>query len=153
MKMGKAQNHFLVTASPSGNFSTLMNYAYAKDREVYIRNAAEDGSDILLNQYVHKLCIECGCDELEDVSLEDFPQEITSCGLDYGDCPNFMLWVAATQAAELRGRLQKYEQAGIDVNDIPLVSRFLSVGNVKMKCLNCGKRLDLMDVINGEEVK
>lgn len=151
--MGKAQNHFLVTDSPSGNFSTLMNYAYAKDREVYIRNAAEDGSDILLNQYVRNLCIENGCDELDDVSLENFPQEIFSCGLDYGDCPNFMLWVAATQAAELRARLQKYEQAGIDVNDIPLVSRFLSVGNVKMKCLNCGKRLDLMDVINGEEVK
>lgn len=57
--MVKAENHFLVTDSPSDNFSTLMNYAYAKDREVYIRNAAEDGSDILLNQYVHKLCIEC----------------------------------------------------------------------------------------------
>ena len=151
--MKNKENHFLVTDSPSDNFSTMMNYAYAKDREVYIRNAAEDGSGILLNQYVHKLCIECGCDQPEDVSLEDFPQEITSCGLDYGDCPNFMLWVAATQAAELRGRLQKYEQAGIDVDDLPTVSRLLAVGNVKVKCLNCGKRLDLMDVINGEAVK
>lgn len=151
MEMEKPENHFLVTDSPSDNFSTMMNYAYAKDREVYIRNAAEDGSDILLNQYVRKLCIQNGCDELEDVSLEDFPQEIFSCGLDYGDCPNFMLWVAATQAAELRARLQKYEQAGVDVDDLPAVSRFLAVGNVKVKCLNCGKRLDLMDVINGEE--
>lgn len=151
--MERPENHFLVTDSPQDNFSAMMNYAYAKDREVYIRSAAEDGSDILLNQYIHKLCIENGCDELEDVSLEDFPQEITSCGLDYGDCPNFMLWVAATQAAELRGRLQKYEQAGIDVDDLPTVSRFLAVGNVKVKCLNCGKRLDLMDVINGEAVK
>ena len=149
--MKKLKNHFLVTDSPSENFSTMMNYAYAKDREVYIRNAAEDGSDIKLNQYVRKLCIENGCDELEDVSLEEFPMEITSCGLDYGDCPNFMLWVAATQAAELRARLQKYEQAGVDVDDLPAVSRFLAVGNVKVKCLNCGKRLDLMDVINGEE--
>lgn len=149
--MEKPENHFLVTDSPSGNFSTMMNYAYVKDREVYIRNAAEDGSDILLNQYIRKLCIENGCDELEDVSLEEFPLEITSCGLDYGDCPNFILWVAATQAAELRARLQKYEQAGVDVDDLPAVSRFLAVGNVKVKCLNCGKRLDLMDVINGEE--
>lgn len=151
--MKKLKNNFLVTDSPSENFSTMMNYAYAKDREVYIRGAAEDGSDILLNQYVHKLCIERGCDELEDVSLEEFPLEITSCGLDCGDCPNFVLWVAATQAAELRSRLQRYEQAGIDVDDLPTVSRFLAVGNVKLKCLNCGKRLDLMDVINGEEVK
>lgn len=149
--MKNKENHFLVTDSPSDNFSTMMNYAYAKDREVYIRNAAEDGSDILLNQYVRKLCIQNGCDELEDVSLEEFPMEITSCGLDYGDCPNFMLWVAATQAAELRARLQKYEQAGVDVDDLPAVSRFLAVGNVKVKFLNCGKRLDLMDVINGEE--
>lgn len=149
--MKNKENHFLVTDSPSDNFSTMMNYAYAKDREVYIRNAAEDGSDILLNQYVRKLCIQNGCDELEDVSLEAFPQEITSCGLDYGDCPNFMLWVAATQAAELRARLQKYEKAGIDLDDLPAVSRFLAVGNVKVNCLNCGKRLDLMDVINGEE--
>ncbi len=148
--MKKLKNHFLVTDSPSENFSTMMNYAYAKDREVYIRSAAEDGSDILLNQYVHKLCIERGCDELEDVSLEEFPLEITSCGLDYGGCPNFVLWVAATQAAELRSRLQRYEQAGIDVDDLPTVSRFLAVGNVKLKCLNCGKRMDLMDVINGE---
>lgn len=149
--MERPENHFLVTDSPSDNFSTMMNYAYAKDREVYIRNAAEDGSDILLNQYIRKLCIENGCDELEDVSLEEFPMEIASCGLDYGDCPNFILWVAATQAAELRARLQKYEQAGIDLDDLPAVSRFLAVGNVKVKCLNCGKRLDLMDVINGEE--
>ena len=148
--MERPENHFLVTDSPSDNFSTMMNYAYAKDREVYIRNAAEDGSDILLNQYVRKLCIENGCDELEDVSLEEFPMEIFSCGLDYGDCPNFMLWVAATQAAELRARLQKYEQADIDVDDLPTVSRFLAVGNVKVKCLNCGKGLDLMDVICGE---
>ena len=151
--MEKLKNHFLVTDSPSDNFSTMMNYAYAKDREVYIRSAAEDGSDILLNQYVHKLCIERGCDELEDVSLEDFPQEIFSCGLDFGDCPNFMLWVAATQAAELRARLQKYEQADIDVEHIPLVSRFLAVGRGRVKCLNCGNRLDLMDVIYGEKVK
>lgn len=149
--MKNKENHFLVTDSPSDNFSTMMNYAYAKDREVYIRNAAEDGSDILLNQYVRKLCIQNGCDELEDVSLEEFPMEIASCGLDCGDCPNFILWVAATQAAELRARLQKYEQAGVDVDDLPAVSRFLAVGNVKVKCLNCGKRLDLMDVINGEE--
>lgn len=148
--MKKLKNHFLVTDSPSENFSTMMNYAYAKDREVYIRSAAEDGSDILLNQYVHKLCIERGCDEMEDVSLEEFPLEITSCGLDYGDCPNFVLWVAATQAAELRSRLQRYEQADIDVDDLPTVSRFLAVGNVKLKRLNCGKRMDLMDVINGE---
>ena len=148
--MEKLKNHFLVTDSPSDNFSTMMNYAYAKDREVYIRSAAEDGSDILLNQYIRKLCIESGCDELENVSLEEFPLEITSCGLDYGDCPNFVLWVAATQAAELRARLQRYEQAGIDVDDLPTVSRFLAVGNVKLKCLNCGKRMDLMDVINGE---
>ena len=151
--MERPENHFLVTDSPSDNFSTMMNYAYAKDREVYIRGAAEDGSDILLNQYVHKLCIERGCDELEDVSLEDFPQEIFSCGLDWGDCPNFMLWVAATQAAELRARLQKYEQADIDVEHIPLVSRFLAVGRGSVKCLNCGNRLDLMDVIYGEKVK
>ena len=151
--MERPENHFLVTDSPSDNFSTMMNYAYAKDREVYIRNAAEDGSDILLNQYVRKLCIQNGCDELEDVSLEDFPQEIFSCGLDWGDCPNFMLWVAATQAAELRARLQKYEQADIDVEHIPLVSRFLAVGRGSVKCLNCGNRLDLMDVIYGEKVK
>lgn len=148
--MGKNEKHFLVTDSPSSNSSCMMNFAYAKDREVYIRNAADDGSDILLNQYIRELCIQRGCDELEKTSPEDIPELITSCGFDYGDCPAFILWVIATQAAELRARLQKYEQAGIDVNNIPLVSRFLSAG--KVKCLNCGKRLDLMDVINGEEV-
>ncbi len=95
----------LTTDSPNGNFETMMNYAYAKDNRVILRYG--DGEeDIDLCEYIAKEAKEIGCNLSSDDIMEG---SCIEC-----DCPLAILYVVATQAAELRGRLKEIE----DKNEI-----------------------------------
>jgi hypothetical protein len=83
---------------------TLMNFAYGKDKEVHLTYG--DGmEDVTLADYIvdhAKSDFECAVNR-EDVINGDSCWEC--------DCPLAVLNAVATQAAELRAKLKKYEDA------------------------------------------
>ena len=92
----------LTTDTPQTNMEILANYAYAKDKEV--RLIYGDGNeDVALADYIADHAKEdFGCTvRREDVLNRDSCWEC--------DCPLAALNAVATQAAELRSRLKKYE--------------------------------------------
>ena len=95
----------LTTDTPNGNFETMMNYAYAKDKRVILRYG--DGEEnIDLCEYIAIKAKERGCNLSSDDVMEGACIEC--------DCPLAILYVVATQAAELRERLKEIE----DKNEI-----------------------------------
>lgn len=98
----------LTTDTPHGNCETMMNFAYAKNGEVWLRGA-DDGKDAELCAYIAKraLYLElCGITNKDDV--------IEACGAADCFCELGALFAAATQAAELRARLAAYEDTGLE---------------------------------------
>lgn len=107
----------LTTDTPEGNFQTLMNFAYAKNGEVWLRGAGDDGEDVLLNEYISQLskCNLVGC----EIETEDVPEACAQgCFCHLG-----ALFAAATQAAELRARLSAYEEIGLSPEEIDVFAR------------------------------
>lgn len=94
----------MTTDTPQTNMETLMNFAYAKDKEVHLTYG--DGmEDVTLADYIvdhAKSDFECAVNR-EDVINGDSCWEC--------DCPLAVLNAVATQAAELRAKLKKYEDA------------------------------------------
>ena len=94
----------LTTDNPQGNFETMMNFAYAKDRRVVLRFGLGQ-ENIDLCDYIAKASqSDCGLDPeavMEGACLE--------CDNEY--CPLGILYAVATQAAELRARLKEYEDS------------------------------------------
>lgn len=98
----------LTTDTPNGNFETMMNFAYAKNGEVWLRGA-DDGKDAELCAYIAKRAFYlelCGITNKDDV--------IEACGAADCFCELGALFAAATQAAELRARLAAYEDTGLE---------------------------------------
>lgn len=98
----------LTTDTPHGNLETMMNFAYAKNGEVWLRGA-DDGKDAELCAYIAKRAFYlelCGITNKDDV--------IEACGAADCFCELGALFAAATQAAELRARLAAYEDTGLE---------------------------------------
>lgn len=93
----------LTTDSPKTNFSAMMNFAYAKNGETYL-SYADGEKDVNLAEYIATLAREHGCSEITNTDVLD--GACLEC-----DCPIAVLNVAAIQAAELRARLEQYEDA------------------------------------------
>jgi hypothetical protein len=86
----------------------MMNFAYAKNGEVWLRGA-DDGKDAELCAYIAKRAFYlelCGITNKDDV--------IEACGAADCFCELGALFAAATQAAELRARLAAYEATGLE---------------------------------------
>lgn len=99
----------LTTDTPHGNFETMMNFAYAKNGEVWIRGAGGDGGDMKLNEYIFDVL------QGDKYYCEvDRPDDIPEFCLDACFCELGALFAAATQAAELRARLAAYEDTGLE---------------------------------------
>ena len=98
----------LTTDTPHGNFETMMNFAYAKNREVWLRGA-DDGKDAELCAYIAKRAFYL---ELCGITIKD--DVIEACGAADCFCELGALFAAATQAAELRARLAAYEDTGLE---------------------------------------
>ncbi len=94
----------MTTDTPQTNIETLLNFAYGKDKEVHLTYG--DGmEDVTLADYIvdhAKSDFECAVNR-EDVINGDSCWEC--------DCPLAVLNAVATQAAELRSKLKKYEDA------------------------------------------
>ena len=93
----------LTTDSPKTNFSAMMNFAYAKNGETYL-SYADGEKDVNLAEYIATVAREHGCSEITNTDVLD--GACLEC-----DCPIAVLNVAAIQAAELRARLEQYEDA------------------------------------------
>ena len=105
----------IVTDDPQDNVEVMMNLAYVKDKEVWIRGGAPDGEDCTLIDFSRQMCMknhECQFDDgfPSDLGKNDFDQigdlfmECSMCG-----CPIGTAYFIAIQAAELRERLRMYE--------------------------------------------
>lgn len=93
----------LTTDNPNNNTETMLNFAYAKDKQVYLRYG--DGEeDINLCEYISRLAADKSC---HPTPAEVLAGECMEC-----DCELAILYWVAVQAAELRGRLAKYEDLG-----------------------------------------
>lgn len=92
----------LTTDKPSNNFETIMNFAYAMYGDVYLRYVSGE-EDVELNDYLQSIAEEKGCKNCD----------IDECFMDC-DCVCSYFYVVATQAAELRARLKRYEDCGED---------------------------------------
>lgn len=103
----------LTTDTPHGNFETMMNFAYAKDGEVWIRGAGGDGGDRKLNEYIFNVLL--GDKYYCEV---DHPDDVPEFCLDGCFCELGALFAAATQAAELRARLAAYEDTGLEPEEM-----------------------------------
>lgn len=102
----------LTTDTPHGNFETMINFAYAKNGEVWLRGA-DDGKDAELCAYIAKSAFYlelCGITNKDDV--------IEACGAADCFCELGALFAAATQAAELRARLAAYEDTGLEPEEV-----------------------------------
>ena len=94
----------LTTDKPSNNTEAMLNYAYAKDGYVHLRYAnGKEG--IRLTEYLSCLAQEIGC---ESATEENILHGDVCSGCD---CEVAILNVLAIQAAELRERLKKNEDA------------------------------------------
>lgn len=94
----------LTTDKPSNNTETMLNYAYAKDGYVHL-SYADGEEDIRLTEYLCRVAHEIGCEFATEENILN-GDTCLEC-----DCKVSILNVLAIQAAELRERLKKYEDA------------------------------------------
>ena len=88
----------LTNDNPTSNTETMLNLAYAKDGNVYLRYGVDD---INLCDYVSDLATNKGCNYTSNEIMEGACLEC--------DCCVNLLYCLAVQAAELRERLKHYE--------------------------------------------
>lgn len=99
----------LTTDTPSGNFETMLNFVHGKDGWAYIYDA--DEQEVNLITWALKHCQERGCDDFQCETLEEYDEALSSCMVDFMDCPIAMAYCFASQAVHLRSRLKMYEDA------------------------------------------
>ncbi|MBR3741124.1 MAG: hypothetical protein IKN04_11845 [Clostridia bacterium] len=101
----------IVTDNPQNNIEHMMNIAFVKDKEVWIRNGGEDGQDCTLVDFCRRMCAASG-----ECAYESVPYEATDDMDTIGDilmdcsgegCPIGTAYFAMVQAAELRERLRE----------------------------------------------
>lgn len=90
----------LTTDNPITNTGTMLNLAYAKDGNVYLRYGVDD---INLCDFVSDLAIKKGCN---NTSKEIMEGACLEC-----ECEVNLLYCLGVQAAELRERLKYYEDS------------------------------------------
>ena len=91
------------TDIPSNNTETMLNLAYVQNDYVEIRGMEES-----FIAYIRTQCKKHGCD-LSNVNDDETCEAITTCSYPDSECPIFLLFMVATQAAETRERLKMYE--------------------------------------------
>lgn len=98
----------LTTDKPQGNYQWLHNMTIIKDQEVYLRGSEED---INLVEFCKKEC--------KEQCNTDIEADATEFG-EYMDCDCVVAWFyhMAVGHAELRARLQAYENTGLSPEQI-----------------------------------
>jgi regulator of replication initiation timing len=120
----------LTTDNPKGNFETLMNYCYDKDREAILQYAG-GRENVPLYKYVAELCREKGCIEgIDEITLEEIDEKLCDPGAEHCDCPVGILYYLGAQAVQTRGMLKKYEDTGLTPEEIAPVMKLAEKMNV-----------------------
>lgn len=118
----------LTTDNPLGCLQTMLNYAYDKDGNVYLRYG--DGEeDINLCEYISRVAKEKGCFYTAQEILDE---ACTEC-----DCEMAILYCVATQAAKLRARLAAYEDSGLSPDEVGRCGKWERVRDI-IQCSACG---------------
>ena len=99
----------MTTDTPQNNLESLLNYAFAENKRVVLRYAdGEENKDLC--EYISDKARAMGC----DLS----PEDIMDGGCMECDCVLAVLYAVATQAAELRAKLKRYEDTGLEPEEI-----------------------------------
>lgn len=110
----------LTTDTPNGNFETILNFVHGKDGWAHVFN--EDGKEVNLITWALNHCHDRGCDDFQCETLEEYDEALSSCMVDYMDCPIAMAYCFASQAVHLRSRLKMYEDIIFAEDGTELVS-------------------------------
>lgn len=105
---------------PITNFSQLMNFAYAKDGLVKLAYANNTrGADLC--EYISEEAAKIGC------LCAYTPEDVMEGSCMECDCTLALLYIVATQAAELRGRLKMVEDILGDSYDLDQLGGWIPV--------------------------
>ena len=117
---GFTQMNRYTNDNPQDSTDIILNTAYSKDKEIWLRNCGLTGEDITLTQFVTNICQKCGCEQAwegEMPKTEDefcaFYEHLTGCAI-FANCQVADVYHIAMQACELRTQLKKYEDAGME---------------------------------------
>ena len=97
----------LVTDDPQDNVEVMMNLAFVKDKEVWIRGGSETGEDCTMVEFQERMCRQCKqCKDvkLDIENLDAIGDYYMDCSID--GCPIGTAYFIAIQAAELREKLR-----------------------------------------------
>lgn len=104
----------LVTDDPQDNMEVMMNLAFVKNKEVWIRGGDPDGEDCSLVNFTKQMCQNCsvcmendGFPEDKEKDLDFLCDLLMECSMS--GCPIGTAYFIAIQAAELRERLRVQE--------------------------------------------
>ncbi len=105
----------LTTENPTTNFETMMNMVYAKDGWQYIRHGAEGMSTI---DFCSMLCHQRECPlRPEETATNEAKDELFYDCL-FERCPIATVYAALCGYGHVRDRLMKYEDAGVDLQQL-----------------------------------
>ena len=65
----------MVTDNPQDNVEIMLNLAYGKDGEVWIRGGSEEGEDCTLVDFAKRTCKACKCYLADDVAEQGIDEE------------------------------------------------------------------------------
>ena len=134
----------IVTDTPQDNMEVMMNLAFVKDKEVWIRGGGDDGEDCTLIDFTNRMCASHDClfditpNEIDEEDIDNTGDRLLECSMS--GCPIGTAYFIAIQAAELRERLRKFE------NDSELDTKPAVIDNGKAFCPHCMSniRLDMV---------
>lgn len=108
----------IVTDIPQNNAEVMMNLAYVKNKEVWIRGGGDDGEDCTLIDFTNRMCASHDClfditpNEIDEEDIDNEGDRLLECSMS--GCPIGTAYFIAIQAAELRERLRMYENDSVD---------------------------------------
>lgn len=106
----------LTTDIPVSNDEIMLNYAYVKNDEVFLRYG-DGAEDISLGEYIANIANEKGCPHTS--------QDVADGACMECDCELAILHFVAIQAAVLRERLKVYEDGGFTPEEIAKFAKAL----------------------------
>jgi hypothetical protein len=107
----------IVTDNPDTNVSTALNLFFVRNGEAYVRGYGENGEDISLIDFVKRIAIIQAIPILYEIS-----EYLADCLLDNEPESEegllALFYTAAWAFAEIRERLKKYEESGLEPEDV-----------------------------------
>ena len=148
----------IVTDDPQDNVEVMMNLAFVKDKEVWIRGGGDDGEDCTLIDFTNRMCASHDClfdiqNESEEDDIGNTGDRLLECSMS--GCSVGTTYFIAIQAAELRERLRMYEEKDADNQGRQQGPKHVGEWN---DCPRCGKVLSPIQHIHfcgtcGQEVE